>query len=313
MLDVRVRNKVSGAELESKWGKIVTDDDYNLLVTGPTRLWQPDGKPLAVYLPGVLADTDPSTRDILSSMKTQRTDNRWYASGTVGVPEGPRNGRRPRSRSVASAVIGSIDPKGHKTFCRLTAWTGAHAAEFRGLVPLLGRIAGHLEAEVPDRYRAQQLQAAKANPAWVIPGTPFTTCTVNNTYPTGVHVDKGDLDAGFSTLACFRRDGTDGPYTGGALVFPEFRVGVSMRDGDLLLMDAHQWHGNTMIVCPHGARSEAARECCGVERVSVVAYMRTRIVACGSPADEAAKGREYAAARSGIPDLGVAEAEGNAG
>ena len=69
----------------------------------------------------------------------------------------------------------------------------------------------------------------------------------------------------------------------------EYRVAVNMRHGDLLLFDPHQWHGNTAMTCPHqpGALARACPE--GCERVSLVAYYRTKVLACGDPDVEAAK------------------------
>ncbi len=142
---------------------------------------------------------------------------------------------------------------------------------------------------MPDRYANQAAVVARTQPEWVIPGTPFSTVTVNNTYPTGVHKDAGDLDSGFSTLSCLRR----GSYTGGVLVWPRYRVAADMQDGDLLLMDAHEWHGNTRIrpfhdASVHGDPEADFRpmpdECagCSAERITVVAYYRTRLETCGT-------------------------------
>jgi hypothetical protein len=139
---------------------------------------------------------------------------------------------------------------------------------------------------------------------WMIPGTPFTTVTINNTWPTAVHTDKGDLDAGFSNLTVLRR----GSYTGGVFVFPRYRIGFDLHDGDLILMNAHEWHGNTQIVCATcGEKLNGYHECertvapltdaeetriiNRVERISVVAYYRTRMVECGTIEDEAEKAR----------------------
>jgi hypothetical protein len=123
-------------------------------------------------------------------------------------------------------------------------------------------------------------QVDKTHPEWVVPGTPFTTITVNNTYPTGVHTDKGDLEQGFSNLTVLRR----GRYSGGVFLFPEYRIGVDMGDGDLLLMDAHEYHGNTAL---HLESPDA-------ERISVVAYFRTRMVECGTAAEEADRALAHA-------------------
>jgi hypothetical protein len=104
-----------------------------------------------------------------------------------------------------------------------------------------------------------------------------------------VHTDKGDLDKGFSTIFTLRR----GEYTGGRFVFPEYRVAVDMQDGDLILMDAHQWHGNTAIVCRCGSRLTQMCRTCDAERISVVSYMRTAMTSCGSEEEEIKKAQEF--------------------
>jgi len=133
-----------------------------------------------------------------------------------------------------------------------------------------------MERYVPKRFAAQWARAEATDPAWRVPGTPFTTMTVNNTYPTGVHVDKGDLDVGFSCLAVWRR----GQYSGGHLTFPEWRIAIDLQDGDLVLMDAHQWHGNTALEL----ESEDA------ERISLVLYYRTKLLQCGPEGVEKLRG-----------------------
>jgi hypothetical protein len=119
----------------------------------------------------------------------------------------------------------------------------------------------------------------------VVQGTPFTTVTVNNTYSTGVHIDAGDLPQGFGTLAVARK----GEYTGGLFTMAKFRVAVDLQHGDLLLMDPHEWHGNTDMRCPHQPEPLAKPCPLGCERVSVVMYARTKVADCGSYDEETAK------------------------
>lgn len=296
LVDIRLRSKIGQQELQEKVGRIVTEEDLNILLTGPTFVRKPDGKPLCVYLPGAVVDlcTDEVYR-ILHSLRTERTDNRGIASGTVRVVRGTQN--RARAMPVASAIIGAVDPGGVYKYCRQTAWTGKNLLQWQALQPLFQGITGHLQRHVPDRYEAQMEEVRNTKPEWIVPGTPFSTITVNNTYPTGVHTDKGDLDKGFSTIACLRY----GQYTGGTLVFPEYRVGVNTKHGDLLLMDAHEWHGNTAIVCKCGNKLKRNCEDCGAERISVVSYLRTAVVECGTMQEElerATQGREKRAATS---------------
>jgi hypothetical protein len=275
LMEYRVRSRISDEELQNKVGRIITDGDYNILLTGPTRVVLPNGEPLCVYLPKAIAPEMCS--EVFPILKTANstTDTRGLASGS----ESTKRLRKTMYRPVASAIIGYMDPQGggRYLFCRQTAWTGRNIEQFRSLYPLFETVAGLMKQHVPQRYQVQMERTLRTNPDWRIGNTPYTTMTVNNTYPTGVHQDKGDLQQGFSCLACFRR----GEYTGGYLSFPEYRIAVNMQDGDLLLMDAHQWHGNTNIV----KMSKDA------ERISLVLYYRTKVEFCGTAEEEAEKER----------------------
>lgn len=285
MISIRVRSRIPRQELEAKVGKVVGDDAYNVLMTGPTRVFMPDGKLLCVYLPGAMRGAVQAEHyEILHRLrKDVVTYNRGLASGSERVKVGTT--QRSYAMGVSSGILGAFDPSGTYKFCRLTAWTGKHMPEWQTLHPVFQRVAERLEEYVPDRYAAQMEEIRATHPDWVIPGTPFTTITVNNTYPTGVHTDKGDLDRGFSTIFTSRR----GSYSGGVFVFPEYRLGVDMKDDDLILMDAHQWHGNTPIVCACGERRTTCCEVCGAERISVVSYMRAKMTGCGSEEQERAR------------------------
>jgi len=291
VISLRLRSIVSDAELASKEGKLLTDDDYNVLATGPCTVAKPDGSPLCVYLPGwITAQVRQDVYPHLHELKSIKTENRGKASGTQRARSSdPTDTKRARALPLPSAIIGSIDPMGERDFCRLTAWTGRNVPKFKKLWPMFEQIARAFELHVPQRYEAQMFHVKHTQPDWVIPGTPFTTVTVNNTYPTGVHTDKGDLHEGFSTLAVIRK----GSYVGGTLVFPRFRIGVDLEDGDVLLMDAHEFHGNTPIVrlysCEPPQRPCGACAGCVAERISVVSYFRTKVEACGSAEQEGAK------------------------
>lgn len=280
---LRMRSRVSDSAIKAQIaGKVLGTADYDVLLTGPAAVVKPDGRPLAVYLPEVLREYTAAAEvyDVLHELRTRLSRNRGMASGSKRLKHDGI--RRSYTQPIASAVVGAVDPMGQNLYCRLTSWTGRNLPAWQTLHPLLRAVAGHLESQVPQRYAAQLQAAQDSDPAWIVPGTPFSTVTVNNTYPTGVHTDKGDLDAGFSTIACLRR----GDYTGGQLVFPAYRVAVDLRDGDLLLMDAHDWHGNCPIVCRCGDRLNGPCEQCGAERISVVSYFRTKITQCGTPQQE---------------------------
>lgn len=290
MIELRLRTKVSQKELEQKIGKILTDSDYNLLLTRAVRILKPDGKPLCVYVPGYLSDLMDDAYPILRRLRG-KTDNRGLASGTKRISAG---GNRTRSMPVMSSIMGAMDPAPNRDYCRLTSYTRDNIEKWEALKPLMRQIAEGFSIHVPQRYMAQCEYAVRTRHEWVVWGTPFTTITVNNSYATGVHTDKGDLDVGFSCLAVARK----GDFTGGFLTFPEYRVAVNMQHGDLLLMDAHEWHGNTRLLCscpqPNNVMSEGPCTVCKAERISVVCYYRTEMEKCKTREEEDAKRQAHA-------------------
>lgn len=293
MMEVRIRSKRSDEWVEKYKGAQVNPEMINVKLEGPTRVLKPNGRPLAVYLPGEAKDVGDACYPEFTKIR-MTTDNRGYASGGERGTRG--NSPRLRTAPVMSSILGSFEAAGSMPYCRLTAFTAQKVAEWDTLLPYFDRIARLFEAHVPERYVAQMVAVDNAEPDWVIAGTPFTTITVNNTYPTGLHTDKGDLDEGFSTLGVMRR----GHYTGGWLSFPQYGVSVDMQDGDVLLMDAHEWHGNTPMLCGKcGTQLRKPGHVCEghdiahveggyvtPERISVVSYFRTNIVECGSLAEE---------------------------
>ncbi len=64
-------------------------------------------------------------------------------------------------------------------------------------------------------------------------------------------------------------------------------------------MDAHEWHGNCDFD-PPVLRANTGRviEDPGFERISVVSYFRTKLVACGSAQDEAERHKVLAEHRA---------------
>lgn len=328
ILEQRAKNRYSDAYIEENVaGKLMHPDDISMLLRGgqPIKVVQPDGKPLCIYLPAAVQAEFAEVYGTLQQIRGV-TDNRGYASGTERVKKNSR-GTRTRTKNVMSSILGSFDPYGGDKFCRLTSYNANYMAEFQTLLPLFQAMAHQFGEYVPERYAAQAGYVNETPDDWVIPGTPYTTITVNSTYPTGVHTDKGDLDEGFSCLAVGRR----GDFTGGWLTFPAYGLAVDLQDGDLLLMDAHEWHGNTDIKCPHcDASLDRPGHVCGVvnevkpyketgvprprqkaydqdgpERISVVAYYRTNMKQCGSLAEEDAK-RAAVAERQTERALGLA-------
>jgi hypothetical protein len=287
----RVQTRMSKEHMATLEAKNVTSGDWDMLLSGPTFVRLPDNRPLCVYLPGVMSKftQDDAVFSALDKMgRAGSTGNRGKASASIPV----RTGTQLRSYAlpVHSAIIGAFDPGGIYKYCRLTSYTAEHMDDWQVLFPALQEVAAQLREHVPERYEAQMREVTSTKPEWIVPGTPFTTLTVNHSWATGTHVDKGDLDAGFSAIFAARR----GAYTGGQLCFPEYRVAVDLQDGDLILMDAHQWHSNAAITCSCGRRMRGPCKTCDAGRISVVTYYRTKMTSCGTAEQEMAKARTRA-------------------
>lgn len=174
------------------------------------------------------------------------------------------------ANSVMSGIAGWFDRYPRIPYGRATSYTASNFDKFKMSYPFLQHLAKGFKDLLPWRYANQMEAANKLDKRFLVPGTPFTTITVNKTFRTAAHYDAGDLNAGLSNLLVLSNNGN---YTGGYLIAPEYRVAVNVRPGDLLLINNHEvMHGNTPIVL---GDEEA-------ERVSLVCYFREKMLELGS-------------------------------
>lgn len=113
----------------------------------------------------------------------------------------------------------------------------------------------------PEQYRAQRRKADQTH--FRIPGTAFTTVTVNISLQTAVHTDRGDDEEGLGNITVIER----GKYTGGETCYPQYGIGVDVRSGDIAIMNVHVAHGNLPICCLEP----------NTVRMSIVCYLRIGI------------------------------------
>lgn len=173
------------------------------------------------------------------------------------------------ANAVNSGIAGWFDRYPRIPFGRATSYTRDKFDKFKMSYLFLQSLSRGFKELLPWRYNNQMEAAKKVDPAFLVPGTPFTTVTVNKTFRTAAHYDAGDLTSGLSNLLTLSNDGK---YTGGYLIAPEYRVAVNPRPGDLLLINNHEvMHGNTPIICEDGS-----------ERISLVVYFREKILELGS-------------------------------
>jgi hypothetical protein len=172
--------------------------------------------------------------------------------------------------AVHSGIAGWYDRYPRIPYGRATAYTKNRPDMFEMAYPFLQSLARGFKELLPWRYNNQMEAAETIDQRFRVPGTPFTTLTVNKTFRTACHFDAGDYDKGLSNLLVFSNNGN---YSGGYLVAPEYRIAVNVRPGDLLLINNHEvMHGNTEIKL---LDDEA-------ERISIVCYLREGMLNLGS-------------------------------
>lgn len=174
------------------------------------------------------------------------------------------------ANGVMSGIAGWFDRYPRIPFGRATSYTAREPEKFAMAYLFLQSLAQGFKELLPWRYNNQMEAAKKVDPRFLVPGTPFTTVTVNRSFRTACHFDAGDLTTGLSNLLTLTNNGN---YRGCYLVAPEYRVAVNPRPGDLLLINNHEvMHGNTQIEL----LDEVA------ERISLVVYFREKMLELGS-------------------------------
>ena len=176
---------------------------------------------------------------------------------------------------VDNGIVGYFDPSGHFPYCRRTAFTRDHFDKWEAGLFYPQQVDKVFKELVPERWNMQNNMARATNKNYVIPGTTFTTITINRNFRTAVHQDAGDYTEGFGNLSVYR----EGDWSGGYFCLPQWQVGIDVRNNDLLLVDVHQWHGNTEIQ----RNSEEDL------RVSYVMYYRENMIHCDTPTNELLK------------------------
>lgn len=185
--------------------------------------------------------------------------------------------------SVHSGVGGYFDRYPRIPFCRETAWSASNREKFEMAIPLLDDANKTYKKNLPMRWQGHYDQTKKLQGGndWLIGNTVYTTLTINKHFRTACHRDAGDLcedgsqmsPKGFSNLTVTSNGKAfDGFY----LCFPEYRVAANIQAGDLIMMDAHQIHGNVPMI------SEEE----GFQRLSLVMYFREEMIECGSQKHE---------------------------
>ena len=201
------------------------------------------------------------------------------------------------NNQVASNPIGFYEAG--KNFadlpCRLTHFTRTNFEKYNQGLKFIQRIDKLFKNNIPEAYE-RQLQRADTKPHLKIPETCFSTITINRNFRTALHRDAGDFREGFGNLTVIER----GKYHGGYTVFPQFGIGINLRNNDFVAMDVHQWHSNTPMyeteedkayneAIPKVYKDNPDIGTAGVyelyTRISFVCYLREKLIKCPNNID----------------------------
>ena len=283
-----VRSRIPAEQCALWKGKHAEQGHYDIVVYGNAEVYGPDGKLLICVLRGAVSrEVADECYPTYHWLKQFESDNRatyaGYKAGKMVLQDGTisksgraldENGNRVK---VSSVIGGYFEPQGGRNpFCRPAHITRKYPEEWSKMLPLLRECAKHYRINAPLRYKKHKSCVDKTHPSWVIPGTPFSSVTINNTVAAAYHKDGGDLKSGMGCMYVFRR----GEYDGFELVIPEYRIAVNMRDNDLLLFDPRVWHGN---IKPYNTVGQEKEDW---ERISVVMYFREGLMGRKSPEEE---------------------------
>jgi len=276
---IKVKKDYGYEETFEKWnGKFLDENAYDevVTVTEDTAIMKPvnavDGSdvPLAYVITN--AYPNDNVRNTLMSI-IETTTMRANASGPIDPEEMKEKGL------IEGDDYRLRTPNSYQTKTRDGEWGMiAYANEIHSVMIGFkrGRFTGAIESsgwtkDNPERWEALQEISKyneeafkKANVSiyenqktfaesyieekYRVGGGIFTTLSANRYHKDqstkmSAHIDSGDVNAGLTTMCCFRK----GEYTGAYLTFPQYRIAVDAPDNSVIIADSNRLHGVTQI------------------------------------------------------------------
>ncbi len=261
---------------EGDWDKkFLSLADVSEVIDEPIKIIGPDGNTEVMLVrPGV---SDENLRKAWYYLRgyNPSTSNRGTASGVSKLRK-RKDGSISKTNigeTVNSGVLGFYDRYPRIPYCRKCAWNQQNPEKFAAMLPLLQEVSEKFYQLWPEKWLIQSEVIKKTHQDFVIPGTVFTTITVNKNYRTAAHRDPRNLKDSISTMLVIH----DGKVDGGELILPELDVALRFRNGDLVWFENQKRiHGNAPVT-RYGNKSQ---------RCSLVFYYREKMLECGSHAEE---------------------------
>jgi hypothetical protein len=279
---IKLKPNLSDNQVDKLKGTLLSEKDYNTLVTYNADVYcEETGQCVAKFRKKVIPSNIASNAYNALKSVAISSSNRGISGGsmndkgTFSEQRIKKDGTKSNTAlvdAVASGIIGYFDRNPRTPYCRQTAFNEKQFNKFKKAYPIIKFVDRAYAQLMPEQYKLQRDEADKTAQDFVINDTAFTTVTVNKNWQTAVHTDAGDFEKGFGNLVALRK----GRYVGGYFVVPKWGVAFDLQNSDLLLVDVHQWHGNT----PIKILDEDAK------RISLVMYYRKNMIHCGTSEQE---------------------------
>tara|TARA_R100000541_G_scaffold8779_1_gene16330 strand:- start:4174 stop:5052 length:879 start_codon:yes stop_codon:yes gene_type:complete len=281
---IKAKPAIKDEDVSKLSGELLSESDYNTLITYDADVYcEETGVCIAKFRKKVIPSN--IAKDAYKNLKnaSSSTSNRATGSGEEARKRILKDGTKSNTNIVApvnSGIIGYFDRSPRYPYCRQTAFNEKEFSKFKKAYPIIKFVDNYYAKLMPKKYKLQRDLANSTSNDFVIKNTAFTTVTVNKNWQTAVHTDNGDFEKGFGNLVVLRQ----GRYVGGYFVVPKWGVAFDVQNCDLLLVDVHQYHGNTPIT---KIDDDATR-------ISLVMYYRKNMINCGTAYEEIefAKNRE---------------------
>lgn len=256
--------------------KFLTLDCVSNVIDESCKIYGPSGNLLAVLLRNGVSEE--SIRKAWFHLKDYWpvSLNRRISSGSDGKPYIKKDGSVSNTilaDPANSGIIGFMDRYPRTPYCRQCSWNQHNPEGFQNLLPAFQEVSEKFREVWPEKWSVNKSAADRTHKDFVIPGTVFTTVTVNKNYRTAAHMDPHNLENSISPMLVIH----DGKIRGGELVLPELDLALRFRNGDLVWFEnTATWHSNAPI---YAMGSES-------QRCSLVFYFRSHMSDCGSFEEE---------------------------
>jgi len=270
MKEIIVDKIMTDQQIETYQGKEIKRSMIKQIITEDTDIYTRDKQLLCRFRKNVLNPKRVNDFfDNVNDFAMNVTTNRGTTSGQKKTKKNVRDNPK-----IMSNILGYIDGfapkqkfnmKRHNIYPKLNVrecrFNIEHPDKWNHCLPLLKQIDSLYKKYIPSYYKKQRQKADETH--YKIKDTAFTTITTNVNFKTRLHKDRGDDGEGFGNLVVIE----DGKYAGSETCFPQYGIGIDVRQNDILFMNVHEWHANLPMVAENK----------NVRRLSVVCYLRLNV------------------------------------